>query len=460
MVETSISPTLKPRVFKFTASLSSGQHDRLQEIFYNSAELYNALLESWKGTYKWHQRIHEHDDVKPPSRSYYDEAAMFARMRKEHPFWKDIASNVGRGVLTRFDKTISDFYTRCRTPGRKPGYPRFKSSRRWRSIEIVGAWPHQLRKPLTKKNQSSRWWRLDVKGVPRIRFLDKDGRLEEALQSGQVKSFRLVKTALRVEVHVVVAVPVPEVSEPSNPVGIDPGVKKRFTYHDGTVVEKRKIDRQRQKRLQRRLSRCEKGSNSRAKARSTHAKEWARITEKARNADFRWADGIIKNYDGVAIEISNTAGLLQTKRFSKDLSEQRWGASTGILEYKAEKAGVPFRPVAAKKACTQTCSHCGHKQKMPTDVRVYNCPCGWVCERDRNAALNVYAFGFPELGRPGGGSPGGLRNQNFVSRTSESYVSADRDATTQNGAVTEETCQNDVKSVPNSDVSSSLTSCS
>ena len=63
---------------------------------------------------------------------------MFTGVRKDHPEWERLSVQVGRGVLVRFNRTISSFYERCQE-GKKPGFPRFKSSRRWRSIERGGS---------------------------------------------------------------------------------------------------------------------------------------------------------------------------------------------------------------------------------------------------------------------------------------------------------------------------------
>ena len=38
--------------------------------------------------------------------------------------------------------------------------------------------------PNTPKNQSAKWWRLSVKGVPRLRFHDKGNRMEKAVGMG------------------------------------------------------------------------------------------------------------------------------------------------------------------------------------------------------------------------------------------------------------------------------------
>ncbi|TME01007.1 MAG: transposase, partial [Chloroflexi bacterium] len=48
---------------------------------------------------------------------------------------------------------------------------------------------------------------------------------------------------------------------------------------------------------------------------------------------------------------------------------------------------------------SQTCSICGHRQKMPLDVRVLDCPCCHVqLDRDLNAAYNIRGLGLQALG--------------------------------------------------------------
>ena len=95
------------------------------------SELYNAVLESWKGTYAW-WREHNLETQKFPKElnpSLYDRMKMFTDVRRDHPEWGRLSVKVGRGVLCRFDRTVQAFYKRC-AEGKKPGYPRFKSRRR------------------------------------------------------------------------------------------------------------------------------------------------------------------------------------------------------------------------------------------------------------------------------------------------------------------------------------------
>ncbi len=137
------------------------------------------------------------------------------------------------------------FFLQTLQGGKKPGFPRFKPSRRWRSIEMPDPTASMLRAPETPKNQSARWWRLSVKGVPRVRFRDKGNRIATALGMGaSVKELRVVRTPLRVELHVVLKHPDRELPERpiTNPVGVDKGIHHRMTLSDGTRIPARTVD--------------------------------------------------------------------------------------------------------------------------------------------------------------------------------------------------------------------------
>ena len=294
---------------RLTAKCSPSQHRRLDEILGWSAEMYNALLESWKGTYAW-WREHNPADVEsfPPElrRSRYDLFKMFTQVRAEDPRWAGLDTRVGRGVICRFDRTTKAFYKRCAKEGTKPGYPRFKPRHRWRSIEIPDAASSMLSEP----GEGGRWWRLRVKGVPSVRFADRHGRLRTALGEATLAELRIVRTPLRTELHAVVrhpATPDPT-GEPTNPVGMDKGLTNRLARCDGTYVKARTIDDTTVRRYQRRLARAKKGSRTRAKKRAALARVWRRETERVRAADFRLAHQLVETFDGIAVEISTWRG--------------------------------------------------------------------------------------------------------------------------------------------------------
>ena len=152
------------QTLRLPAKCSPGAHRRLSEVFSMCAVLYNAALESWRGTYAWWREHHPGEPLPPElSSSKYDLMKEFTGVRSDLPEWERLAVQVGRGVLCRFDRAVRSFYKRCKK-GQNPGFPRFKSSRRWRTIEIPDVSPTMVVPPGTE-GASSVWWRLGVKGL-------------------------------------------------------------------------------------------------------------------------------------------------------------------------------------------------------------------------------------------------------------------------------------------------------
>ncbi len=111
--------------------------------------MYNALLESWKGAYAWWKEHNPGVDAKFPRdrrMSRYDLFKMFTQVKAEDDRWAGLDYRVGRGVICRFDRARQAFYDRCLTD-KKPGFPRFKSLWRWRTIVIPDASPSMVKPP-------------------------------------------------------------------------------------------------------------------------------------------------------------------------------------------------------------------------------------------------------------------------------------------------------------------------
>lgn len=62
-------------------------------------------------------------------------------------------------------------------------------------------------------------------------------------------------------------------------------------------------------------------------------------------------------------------------------------------------AGRLVIPMKLGNYISQTCSSCGHRQKIPLSERVFKCPCcGLELDRDHNAAVNILGLGLQSLG--------------------------------------------------------------
>ena len=364
------------RTYKCRAKISKAGHKRLGEIFAMSAELYNAGLESRIDCYRKTGK----------GRSLYDQYKEFVQVRAEMPEFEAVSTIVFRGVLSRLDKAYRSFFRRVKAKERA-GFPRFKSGRRWRTIEINDQCWRML------KRQDDKFV-LKVKRLPRIEVRPS----RELPSNALLKAIRITKKPLRTEVALSYALPdVEPVKEAGNPVGIDMGISKRLTLSNGETVEKREIDRKRLIRLQRSVSRKVKESNNRRKAVSLLAKEWQRVSDKEREYLHRLTSEIARMYDFIAVEKLETKNMLRNGNLAKGISEQTWGKFITLLNEKAESAGVKMVRVNPK-GTSQECSSCVAMVKKDLSVRTHKCDCGLEMDRDVNAAINILHRGISIAG--------------------------------------------------------------
>ena len=81
------------------------------------------------------------------------------------------------------------------------------------------------------------------------------------------------------------------------------------------------------------------------------------------------------------------------KIWGRKVSDLSYYTFQQMIRYKAARAGKVCAKIGRFEPSSQICSKCGHRQKMPLDVRTYVCPeCGQVIDRDLNAAINIRDF--------------------------------------------------------------------
>ena len=346
--------------------------------------------------------------------------------------------NVGRGVLQRFERSKNAFFRRVKA-GEKPGYPRFKSGRNWRTIEMAMVRSSMIRHGTVR-----------IKGLPVIHIPSK----RELPSSADLKTLRITRTGRRVMVSLEYAVERDQL--PYNPacVGIDMGVTDRVVLSTGQVVmagedipaagldpaeiptsgasintiacgevspdmvesspqaefsEPHKIKRRRTNRTdigkkQRRLAQCKKGSRRFRQRKAILANAHSRARISNRNACHRITTEIIRTYGHIGVEalrIKNmthsAAGTIDEpgrniaakSRLNREILMQTWGLIRQQLAYKAEWAGRRLVEVDPKYT-SMTCAVCGVIDAKSRDGKAFPCrPCGHCDDADRNAAVNI-----------------------------------------------------------------------
>ncbi|MCA0355115.1 MAG: transposase [Chloroflexi bacterium] len=176
------------------------------------------------------------------------------------------------------------------------------------------------------------------------------------------------------------------------PVGIDGGLESFTTLSTGEKTAPPKFYRRSQKKLahaQRKLSRTQKGSKNRLKARKRVAKVHQKISNQRTDWLHKHALGMVQRFDVVCIEDLNIKGLVKTK-LAKSFSDAALSTFMQMLIDKAEWHGRRVIKVGRFYASSKTCHRCQTKTALMLADRVCTCPtCGTTHDRDVNAAINI-----------------------------------------------------------------------
>ncbi len=370
-----LSETRRVRTVTCTASVNAATHCRLDAFLRQQTVLWNASLEERIDCYRKTGK----------TITAFDQMKSLTVIRGEDEDFRQFNVGPQRSVLRRLDKSFKSFFRRAKA-GETPGFPRFKGrSRGIRSFDIPD--------PVIRDGS------LRLKGIGRFRL--------PSVPDGRIMQARVVKTPLRVVVQFAVEAECMP-STPTEPVGIDLGVKDRAILSTGETLPAVRIDRRPLRRAQRAVSRAKKGSASRRKKVNVLRREWERTRIRERNALHRISASIVKSRNRIAIEDLQVSNMMRNPNLARSIAEQQWGRLAEQLVYKAESAGGSVVRVDPKHTSTD-CHACGHRQDMPLSAREFACGgCGLVTDRDVNAARNILQRGIAlagwdigSLGRPG-----------------------------------------------------------
>src|SRR3954464_5626799 len=199
-------------------------------------------------------------------------------------------------------------------------------------------------------------------------------------------------------------------------VGIDAGITSLVTLSTGEKVTNPKHerrDRARMAQAQRELSRKEKGSANREKARRRVAKVHARIADRRRDHLHKLTTRLVRENQTVVIEDLTVRNMVKNHSLARAISDAAWRDMRTMLEYKCAWYGRELVVVDRWFPSSKLCGTCGTiTAKLPLNVREWTCDCGAVHDRDVNAARNSLAAGLAVNAcgagvRPQGSSPGG-----------------------------------------------------
>ena len=194
-----------------------------------------------------------------------------------------------------------------------------------------------------------------------------------------------------------------KVKDTNSVIGIDLGIKDFVITSEGEVFNNlhfKKSEVKKIKRLQHRLSKKQKGSNNRNKARIRLAKVYKKINDRKQYYLHEVSNSLIDENQVICMEDLNVKGMVKNHNLAESICEMNFGEFRRMLEYKANWYNRKIVFVDRFYPSSKMCHNCGYINKNLTlKDRQWICPqCGNMVERDYNAALNILDEGLRIMG--------------------------------------------------------------
>ncbi len=269
--------------------------------------------------------------------NYYSQKKTLPQLKKTHPWYSEIYSQVLQDVVKRVKVTF-DRFLKGDSNGKRSGKPRFKGRNRYRTFTYP-----QVKEGCLQGNL------INLPMFGKVKVV-----LHRPIPDGfQIKTVSVTKKAdgyyltLSLEDQTV-----PEIKPDFNLdsiTGIDVGLKEFLTTSEGETVAIPQYYRKAQKRLrvaQKRVSRRNSCSNRRKKAVKQLGKCHKKVADQRKDFHFKTVCWLLSKYDVLAHENLNVKGLARTK-LAKSVLDAGWSSFLSILINKAVNAG--------KVGCSSKC---------------------------------------------------------------------------------------------------------
>ena len=360
---------------------NKSQRILIDNILWYCKETYNKLLEI-------HNAARLIDEKKKFSK--FDYSNMMKTFGKPQGF--HVHSQVLQQVGERLAVAFSRFF------GKLSNHPKFKSIRNFRSFTYPQNTGFSL-DPIGKRIYLGKFGKVKAVFTREINGKPKRCTIKK-LSCGHYYAFIAVDIGDSLNRPILV--------RQRTKVGIDLGVSRFYTTHDGEYLESPRFLRKKLSKLrvaQRKLSRKQKGSNNWRKQVLKVAKIHENVKNSRRDHHFKVAYYLVNKYDQIVCEDLRVNTMFRKKHESK---QRRALLDVGlyeflvILEWMCQKYSCILTKVPPQNT-SQVCSRCGSVVKKDLSVRIHNCPhCGLVVDRDINAAVNILNKSNAPVGTTGG----------------------------------------------------------
>jgi putative transposase len=344
---------------------------------------YNWALNEWQ---------QEHEAGGKPT-----EAALRRKLnhikREKFPWMLKVTKNAPQMAIMQLGQAFKNFFAK------RAKYPTFR--KKWRDDRFT----------LTNDQFSVNHSRIRI---PHLGWV----RMRESLRFiGKIISATISRIANKWFVSITVEMQEKKLMKTANEnqvaVGVDLGVSHFATLSTGEKIrgpKPHKILLDRLRRLSRSLSRKQKGSNNRHKAKLKLSRLHHRIANIRHDATHQLTTRLTTEFSSIAIEDLNVKGMLKNRKLARSVSDMGFYEFRRQLEYKAAIKNKKLILADRWFASSKTCSACDYKiEKLSLSEREWICPqCHLHHDRDLNAAKNLEKLAVSSIATACGASSNGV----------------------------------------------------
>ena len=370
------------RSAKFVLKPTVRQKEILESFFGINRALYNISLYNIRD-FKFGEYETKNGNIVPKIPSEIDLNNSLPRLKEEYSYLALFPADYAQATMRNLSRGFKNFYKTFNYPKFKAKKCSTQSFNCYKGAKIDGDYI------ILKKPRASDYTEEDL----RIRFK----RHKVKYNFDKVTNFTVSRENNKYYISFTFYTDI-ESKETDGAVGIDLGIKDFIICSDGTVYPNMRFYEKSLRKLkiyQRRLSKKQKDSKNREKARLKVNKIHKKVKNQRNDYQHKISRELADKHNTICLETLNVKNMVKNKKLSKAISSVSWSSFITKLEYKiAENQGCivkidPFYP------SSKTCSNCGNvKKELKLSERTYHCSeCGFTIDRDLNASINILKAG-------------------------------------------------------------------